>query len=142
MANLFYLSKYGDTTKYKLSTIAFKHNVNEQKLGKTQSLAYGRKVRDVIAVKRTVSVKWDWLPHLDTDVHDGGVGFLTLLTLYEWQGEEGGKLTFEMPNGEGGAEILTCYMGDRWSVEMHRRLSGTAPQKTVFWTVGFDLIEV
>jgi hypothetical protein len=119
-----YMSRFGDTTKYQLSSVNRRLSIDEQKLGKSQVLAGGRTVRDIIDTKKIITVQWDLLPHLDSMTKDGGVGFRTIIDqLYEYTGDHG-QLTIEIPDGTGGLDKLNVFIDPSSTAEMQRIYSG------------------
>lgn len=139
----YYLIKALTGERYLLSTVNRTVNIDEGILGSTTQLYSGYHVRDILPdkIKRRVSISWQWLPHRDVDVIDGGMGFLTLLNLWRYN-IENGLLIFEKPNQDGTTESFQCYIDEEATTgEMQRRDTADMPNNSLFWHVDLQLVE-
>lgn len=134
--SLVYLSVYGSATPFQLSSQMRTFSVKRQRLGSEQRLAGGTLVRDLGPVKRTVSISWQYLPHRDLFITDGGIGYYTL---YNQLYLSNGKLQLAWPDGLGGQNSMVCYISASSSATPFRV---DRPGEKLFWNVKLELEEV
>jgi hypothetical protein len=77
---------YASVPGTKLSNVNRKFGTSVKKIVKETELANGSLVRDVVAVKRSWQFSWEYLPSLDADVVDGGMGADSLEALFDLTG--------------------------------------------------------
>lgn len=140
MPNNWYLYKYGQTRGLPLSTVQRTVSIDDQKLGGTQELYSGNLVRDIIhSDKRKISIAWTWLPHMDTNVRDGGMGFYSLLDLYNYS-VSGGLLVLEKPNGDGTVETAYVFL-DKSACKVKLQRIDKSGTDSLFWDVSMSMEE-
>lgn len=115
---------------YKLSAVERQMDTSSERLARETRLASGRLVRDVIAIKRTWAIEFDWLPGDDDDVIDGGLGRDSIRQMYE----DGGTYTFSVPRESDTEDEVTVLFG-----EYEEERIRTTPN--YFWHVSFELVE-
>jgi len=115
---------------HKLSAVERQMETSSERIARETRLASGRLVRDVIAIKRTWSIEYDWLPGDDDDVIDDGLGRDSIRGMYE----DGGTYTFSVPRESDTEDEVTVMFG-----EYEEERIRTNPN--YFWRVSFELVE-
>lgn len=131
----YYLYASGSAPGTKLSNCNRSVEESTEKIVREHQLADGSLKRDVVAVKRTWTLSWKYLPTLDADVWDGGMGADSLKALFNTTG----ILVFREPDDEGSYSLydtLVTPSGFRRTMSIRNGATGKR-----FWDVTLTLRE-
>lgn len=135
MAN-FYIFALGSSAGRKLSDLNRKFDSSMQRIGREFILADGSTRRDLIALKRTFTLAWGYLPSFSADVYDAGMGVEDL----EEIATNSGTLVLRVPNDDGSSTdypVLVPQDGFKKTLVLRRYSTGKQ-----YWDVELSLEEV
>ena len=98
----------------------------------------GTLTRRAVAVKRTWSLRYSWLPAKRAMVHDGGMGRDELRALYTGiVSAPANVLSFHIPTEDGQEDVTVQFVAGSWREKLIQRGG-----RGMVYEVGFGLVEV